>query len=259
MQRPEMVITGFLISQTDHMHISFIIPAFNEAQLIERCLHSVADALAANSSYGFAHEIIVVDNNSTDTTAQLAKQAGARVVFEPVNHIARARTAGANVAQGDWLIFMDADCLMNPGLMTDIFELIKQGRHVGAGSTLYMPDQPGWAETLLKIWTMLSVRLGWAAGALMACNTAAFREVGGFDLTLYAAEEIDLSHRLKRYGRQHKLKFTILNKHPLETSSRKTKLYSGWEVFGQFLRLVLSPLGTLRNKKKLPMWYDGRR
>lgn len=241
------------------MHISFIIPAFNEAQLIEQCLHSIADSVADNSSYGYTYEVIVVDNNSTDKTAQLAAQAGVKVVFESINHIARARTAGANAAQGDWLVFMDADCLMNPGLTGDIFELIKQGQHIGAGSTLYMPDQPWWAEILLWIWTVLSVWLGWAAGALMVCNAAAFREVGGFDLTLYAAEEIDLSHRLKRHGRRHKLKFTILNKHPLESSSRKTKLYSSWEIFRQFLHLVLSPLGTLRNKKKLPMWYDGRR
>lgn len=241
------------------MHISFIIPAFNEAQLIEQCLHSIASSVADNSAYGYTYEVIVVDNNSTDKTAQLATRAGAQVVFEPVNHIARARTAGANAAQGDWLVFMDADCLMNSGLIGDIFELIKQGRHVGAGSTLYMPDQPWWAEILLRIWTILSVWLGWAAGALMVCNTAAFREIGGFDLTLYAAEEIELSHKLKKYGRKYKLKFTILNKHPLETSARKTKLYSGGEVFRQFLYLILSPLGTLRNKKKLPMWYDGRR
>lgn len=241
------------------MYISFIIPAFNEEQLIEQCLRSIADAVAANRSYGYTHEVIVVDNNSTDATACLAKRAGACVVFEPVNHIGRARTAGANAARGDWLIFMDADCQLNAGLTGDIFELIKQGRHVGAGSTVYMMDQPWWAEALLKLWTVLSVRLGWMAGALMVCNTAAFREVGGFDLTLYAAEEIDLSRKLKKYGRKHKLKFAILNAHPLETSSRKTRLYSGWEIAGQCLRLILSPFSTLRNKKKLSMWYDGRR
>lgn len=241
------------------MHISFIIPAFNEAQLIEQCLRSVADAVAANRSYGYVSEIIVVDNNSTDTTARLAKQAGARVVFEPINHIARARTAGAEAARGGWLIFMDADCLLSAGLVRDIFELIRQGRHIGAGSTLYIPDQPWWAEMLLRIWTLISVQIGWAAGALIVCNAAAFKEVGGFDLTLYVAEEIDLSRKLKKYGRKCKLKFTILSAHPLETSSRKTQLYSGWEIIRQIFYLILSPWGSLRNKKKLPMWYDGRR
>lgn len=62
-----------------NMHISFIIPAFNEEQLIEQCLHSLADSVADNQAYGYTHEIIVVDNNSTDKTAQLAARAGARL------------------------------------------------------------------------------------------------------------------------------------------------------------------------------------
>lgn len=243
----------------DDIQISFIVPAFNEELLIEQCVRSIIDAVAINQTYGYAYEIIVVNNNSTDMTAQLAEQAGAKVVFEPINHIARARTAGAHAAQGDWLIFVDADCRMNAGLITDIFELIKQGEHVGAGSTVYMPNQPWWAELLLRIWTLLSVWLKWAAGALIVCNAEAFKAVGGFNLTLYAAEEIELSQKLKKYGRQHKLKFTILSAHPLETSARKTQLYSSREIFKQFLYLILSPLGALRNKKKLPMWYDGKR
>lgn len=241
------------------MHISFIIPAFNEERLIGQCLQSIATSVAANQSYRYTHEVIVVDNNSTDATARLARQAGARVVFEPVNHIARARTAGAETARGDWLIFIDADCVLNAGLTGDIFELIRQGRHIGAGSTLQVPNQPWWAEVLLQIWTVLSVQFRWAAGALIACNAAAFREAGGFDQTLYAAEEIDLSRRLRRRGRLSGLEFIILTDHPLETSSRKTRLYSGWEIIRQSFYLILSPLGALRNKKKLPMWYDGRR
>ena len=241
------------------MHISIIIPAFNEERLIGQCLRSVTEALAANHDFGFTHEIIVVDNNSTDNTAKLAKQAGARVVFEPINHIARARTAGAAAATGDWLIFLDADCWLNTGLLTDIFRLIKQGKHVGAGSTLLMPGLPWWANAILKLWTMLSVLFGWAAGALIVCNSKAFHEIGGFNLELYAAEEIEFSQKLKKWGQAHHLKFAILTAHPLETSARKIKLYSRREVFGQFLRLILHPHRSLQDKKWLSMWYDGRR
>lgn len=93
------------------MHLSIIIPAFNEERLIEQCLQSVYASLATNSQPGFTSEIIVVDNNSTDNTANLARQAGARVVFEPVNQIGRARNAGAAEATGDWLLFVDADSI----------------------------------------------------------------------------------------------------------------------------------------------------
>ncbi|HBH79595.1 MAG TPA: glycosyl transferase, partial [Nitrospira sp.] len=73
------------------MYLSIVIPAFNEARLIEQTLRSVTTSLAANAGSGFTSEVIVVDNNSTDNTAQLARQAGAQVVFEPINQIGRAR------------------------------------------------------------------------------------------------------------------------------------------------------------------------
>src|SRR5690606_22477071 len=120
--------------------------AYNEERLISSCLQSVFEAIAANRDFGFTHEVIVVDNNSTDNTAVLAKKAGARVIFEPINHIARARTAGAATATGDWFIFLDADCVLNEKLLADIFQLIKEGKHVGAGSTLLMPGLPWWAQ-----------------------------------------------------------------------------------------------------------------
>lgn len=241
------------------MHISIIIPAYNEERLIGQCLQSVTEAVAANRAFGFTHEIIVVDNNSTDNTARLAKQAGARVIFEPINHIARARSTGAAAASGDWLIFLDADCVLSTELVTDIFQLIKAGKHVGAGSTMLMPGQPWWANAILKLWTRLSVLFGWMAGALMVCNSTAFREIGGFNLDLYAAEEIEFSQKLKKWGQTHHLKLTILTAHPLETSARKIKLYSKREVFTQFLRLILHPYRSLHDKKQLSMWYDGRR
>jgi glycosyltransferase involved in cell wall biosynthesis len=241
------------------MHISIIIPAYNEERLISSCLQSVFEAIAATRDFGFTHEVIVVDNNSTDNTAVLAKKAGARVIFEPINHIARARTAGAATATGDWFIFLDADCVLNEKLLADIFQLIKEGKHVGAGSTLLMPGLPWWAQAILNFWTMLSVLFGWAAGALMVCNAKAFREIGGFNLALYAADEIEFSQKLKKWGKTHKLKFKILSSHPLETSGRKIQLYSGREVFLQFMRLIFRPYRTLHDKKWLSIWYDGRR
>ena len=82
------------------MHLSIVIPAFNEELLITHCLDSISESMIANQGAGFTHEIIVVDNNSTDKTAELAKHAGANVVFEPINQIGRARNAGAAAATG---------------------------------------------------------------------------------------------------------------------------------------------------------------
>lgn len=241
------------------MHLSIIIPAFNEQQLILECLRSIQESVNTTPKAGFTHEVIVVDNNSTDKTAELAKQAGATVVFEPINQIGRARNAGAAVATGDWLLFVDADSLLNPGMINDILRLIESDRYVGCGSVLHMPGLPWWGNAAMRLWTAFSVTFHWAAGALVVCRADAFREVGGFNQELFAADEIDLSQLLKKWGRQRGLKFTILTRHPLETSSRKIQLYSGREIAEQLLRVIFSPRKTLLNKKKLPIWYDGRR
>jgi len=241
------------------MHLSIIIPAFNEERLIMHCLDSVAESLAANQKPGFTAEIIVVDNNSTDKTAELATQAGAKVVFEPINQIGRARNSGATVATGEWLLFVDADSLLNPGMMADILNMIESGQYVGCGSVMHMPDLPWWGKAAIQLWTVFSVVFHWASGALVVCRADAFREVGGFNQELFAADEIDLSQLLKKWGRKHGLKFTILTRHPLVTSPRKVQLYSGWEIVSQILRVVFSPRRSLQDKKKLPIWYDGRR
>lgn len=241
------------------MHLSIVIPAFNEELLILDCLNSIAESIHANAKSGFTHEVIVVDNNSTDKTAQLARQAGTQVVFEPINQIGRARNTGAAAAEGDWLLFVDADSLLNPGMVADILRMIESGQYVGCGSVMHMPGLPWWGNAAMRLWTVLSVTFRWASGALVVCRTDAFRDVGGFNQELFAADEIDLSQLLKQWGRKRHLKFTILTRHPLVTSPRKVQLYSGREIAGQLFSVMFSPRKTLQDKKKLPIWYDGRR
>lgn len=241
------------------MRLSVIVPAFNEEQLILDCLNSIQESVSANSKPGFTYEIIVVDNNSTDKTAQLATQAGATVVFEPINQIGRARNAGAAVATGEWLLFVDADSLLNSGMVADILQMIESGKYVGCGSVMHMPNLPWWGNVAMWLWTVLSITFRWASGALVVCRADAFRDIGGFNQELFAADEIDLSQLLKKWGLKHSLKFTILTHHPLVTSPRKVQLYTGWEIAMQFFSVLFSPRKALQNKKKLPIWYDGRR
>ena len=248
------------------MLLSFVIPAFNEAACIEACLGSIANAVQAcgpdgrlNSPLAFSTEVMVVDNNSTDATAELAAEGGATVVFEPVNQIARARNAGAAAASGDWLVFIDADSELPAGLLGDLLQLIAGGEHIGCGSLMTMDDMPRSAKWMLSTWSLMSTTLNWAAGSFIACRADAFHAIGGFDTELYAAEEIDFSRRIKRYARAHHTRFTVLRDHPLQTSNRKVKLYSAREQYAQLWRLLLRPRKALRDKQALGVWYDGRR
>ena len=242
------------------MKLSFVIPAFNEAKYIEGCLRHIDTAIAeCLHHHSFAVERIVVDNNSTDDTAARATAAGATVVFEPVNQIARARNAGAKAATGDWLIFVDADSDVSTGLLADVLRLIEGGEHVGCGAVMVMPDVPRRWSVSINSWNWLARKLNWAAGSFLVCRADVFAELGGFNEELFVSEEINFSRKVKRYAKQHGTKYTVLSDHPLITSGRKAKLYSNWEVFTQTCRLVFRPHKTRHNRSELDVWYDGRR
>ena len=204
-------------------------------------------------------ELIVCDNNSSDRTAEIARAAGAKVVFEPHNQISRARNRGASAAAGEWLVFVDADSTPSRELFEDLRAAIDSGRVLGGGSTVAADSDALSFRVALGFWNALSRSLHWAAGAFVFCRRDAFAGLGGFSEELYAAEELDLSSRLKKLARAQGKEFRILHRHPLLTSARKMHLY-GWpelaRVFGRFL---LHPRRMLRSAKGCSPWYDGRR
>jgi len=241
------------------MKISVIVPAFNEEKLISETLRSINEALAAFSARGWATEIIVCDNNSTDQTANLAQAAGARVVFEPVNQIARARNRGAEAAQGDWLLFIDADSRPTPELFADVVKAIETGKVLAGGSTIRL-DATHWiAGIVTALWNGISRSTVSLAGSFIFCEAAAFRSIGGFDLKLFASEELDICKRLKQVATVSGRKLVILKDHPLWTSSRKFHLYTPMEYFRFLGRTVFGWGRTLHSAQECHIWYDGRR
>jgi glycosyltransferase involved in cell wall biosynthesis len=241
------------------MRISVVIPAFNEERLIGESLRHVKSALAAFSRRNWETELIVCDNNSTDRTAEMARAAGAAVVFEPVNQIGRARNRGAAAASGDWLVFVDADSHPGAALFEDLADQIVAGRCVAGGVTVRMDTRHAIGDALTGLWNWISRNFRWMAGSFIFCETAAFREIGGFNNELFASEEIDISRRLKAFARASGKEIVILRRHPIVTSARKIRLYSLREHFGFLKRTVLSRGKTLKDRRACFTWYDGRR
>lgn len=241
------------------LKISIVIPAYNEERLLGETLRHVQAARAAFTHTGWESELIVCDNNSTDHTAEIARAGGATVVFEPINQIGRARNCGAAAATGDWLIFVDADSSPTAELFADVVEQIKSGKCLAGGSTIRM--EPGYpkAALLTKGWNLVSRMKRMLAGSFIFCETAAFRQVGGFNNELFAAEELDLSNRLKKLARETGRKIVILHKHPMLTSARKMRLYKTSELWAFFLRAAWNQKKVLTNRDACGPWYDGRR
>jgi len=239
--------------------ISVVIPAFNEEKLIGATLRSIQAAGAAFGGAGWTMEIVVCDNNSTDATAELARAAGARVVFEPVNQIARARNTGAAAAGGEWLVFVDADSRPTRELFAEVAGQIQSGRCLAGGSTVRMDKRHFLGDCGTGLWNLISRTQKWTAGSFIFCQTAAFRKIGGFNLELFASEEIDLSQRLKKLARQEGKKVVILHRHPLLTSARKLSLYTRREYARFLAKIIFRPRKTIQSREECKPWYDGRR
>ena len=240
------------------MKVSIVVPAFNEERLLGDSLARISVAAGAFQQRGWATELIVCDNNSTDKTSQIARAAGATVVFEPINQIARARNRGAEAATGDWLVFVDADSHPSGELFSDVADAIESGRCLAGGATVLLDKSYFIAGLFVSLWNFTSRWRRLLAGSFIFCEAATFRKIGGFSQELFAGEELELSQRLWKAAKESGKKVVILHRHPLVTSARKVQLYT----FREHLRLVARltrDRRVLNNREACYLWYDGRR
>jgi glycosyltransferase involved in cell wall biosynthesis len=232
---------------------SIVIPAYNEAGELPATLRAIRAAMEAATLQG---ECIVVDNNSDDDSAQVARAHGADlVVHEPVNQIARARNAGAAGSSGRHLIFVDADTRIRPELLTQALCLLEAGTHVGGGSVVRFEGEVGILGRFgIGLWERISKLTQIAAGSFLFCRRDAFDAVGGYDESLYASEEVRFSRQLKQWGKGKDLRFAILDHAPAMTSARKLQWYSGAQILGWVALILVLPL-AVRSRKLCGFWY----
>ena len=239
--------------------LSVVIPAFNEAAGLPTCIHQVRQALDYSKDSIRTCEIIVCDNNSTDETAAVAEKLGCTIIFEPINQIARARNTGANVATGEWLLFVDADSWPSAELIADATKIIRSPDYVGCGSTIRIVDGPWWFKFAWESKNLSMRLLKWCPGGFILCRRDAFAEIGGFPLDYYIFEEAEFIRRLKRFGRSRKLKFTVLHQHPFSASGRKGAKYGFWSWVKTAARFWISPRKLMKDKAFAEKWYDTTR
>jgi len=238
--------------------ISVVVPAFNEERLLGESLAQIKSASKAFLQKNWGFELVVCDNNSSDRTAEIARAAGATVVFEPINQIARTRNSGAAAATGDWLIFVDADSHPSAELFSDVANEIQSGKCLAGGVTLVMDGDYFWANRATELWNCSSRAFKLLAGSFIFVEASAFRKIGGFSIELFAAEELELTKRLKRLARETEKEIVILHQHPLLTSARKMRLYTMWDHFKLLTRVLFNRRALMR-RESCHLWYDGRR
>jgi len=225
--------------------LSFVVPAHNEAVHIEDCLRSIqASAPGA--------QIVVVADACSDDTAARARALGAEVLEVTHRHIAATRNSGGFAAGRKVLVFLDGDTRVSKKVVEGILTEVDRG--TAGGGALFRFDRPVpfyalVAEKLAQWFCLLSQMSG---GCILYCTRPVFERLGGFDTRLYAGEELDFAHRLKKLGR-----FRIVP-HPVTTSGRKIRLYSGWEILQILWRLLLKGPRALQDRRGLELWYQRR-
>jgi hypothetical protein len=133
------------------------------------------------------------------------------------------------------------------------------GHYLAGGSTVRLDRSAPVLTMIVHFWNALSRTLKCAAGSFIFCDAQVFRDIGGFNLELFATEELDLSRRLKKLARARGKRLVILTSHPLTTSARKVHLYTVREHLAFLLRTVVRFGKPLKSAQECFTWYDGRR
>lgn len=207
--------------------LSIIVPVHNGAATLVSCLGAIV------ASQDPSWELIVVNDASTDSSLLIAQEIGATIVNLPIQQgPAAARNSGAQIAQGEYLCFIDADCEVNAATFPRLVQILKQNPEIAAVFGSY--DDAPKATSFVAQYKNLShhyvhqtakeeASTFWAGCG--AIQRSIFLRIGGFDVDLFprpSVEDIDLGYRLRLAGYQIHLAKEVQVKHH--------KVWSFWSL-----------------------------
>jgi len=231
----------------DGVKLSIIIPAYNEENYLPATLEAIDAAKTGNA------EIIVVDNESTDSTRQTAEDRGATVVMETERNIGKVRNTGAGAATGDVLVFIDADSIVRPGTFEKIIDAMSDQSCLGGSAAVeYEPIESRLIIVwFMLLWPVLGKLTKMRGGALQFCRSDVFAELGGYDTTIYVGEDIDFHWRLDRLARERNGHTSFIEEPKVLTSSRR------WNRMGLVRMLFFThPITVLLAWRVRSFWKD---
>lgn len=213
-----------MIAATTPRDVSVIIPVRNGVRSLPALLQSLQRQTLDPTRY----EVIVVDNGSSDGTAEMAEAHGAVVVRDQVANRSRARNQGAAAATSRLYAFTDADCVAQPRWLEELLAHADLAALVAGDVKLRIGGAPNAIERFEALWRFGQeswVRQGWAATANLLVHADAFEAVGGFDTTWrHIGEDVDFCFRARRAG------------YGLGYCSSAVVEHDGERQFGPFLR-----------------------
>lgn len=194
--------------------ISVVIPIHNGGKTITKCL----DAVMRSRFQGF--EVIVVDDASTDNSAELVSRFPCRLIrLGQHAGAARARNTGAAAGRGEVIFFLDADCIVAEDTLLRV-QRATAGRSdtIVGGSYTPLPHDDNFFSSFQSIFIHYSElkkkEPDYLAAHAMALGRESFEKSGGFpEVFLPIIEDVEFSHRLRRAGYQLRMDPEILVRH----------------------------------------------
>ena len=184
--------------------ISIIIPAYNSEATIEKCVHSLTSQSFPREKF----EVIVVDDCSTDKTADLAKAAGANHVMSTEKNSGQgpARNLGVKNSKGKFLAFTDSDCIAKDDWIKNIVEELQTQQVIGGPIVNGNPQSTiAWAEYFFEFSFFHENKKRTMVRMVPACNIACtkeiFSKVGGFKGS-YGIEDVLFGSSIRQIGMQ---------------------------------------------------------
>jgi glycosyltransferase involved in cell wall biosynthesis len=238
-------VSGRLVS------LSVIVPAFNEQAYIGKTLDHINRSIA---DVGLDVQVIVVDNGSTDQTADVARASGASVFVEPTRNVARARNTGARASNGETLLFIDADTLVPVGLLSRINEVMSAPACVGGAVDIRYQPASLLIRGYLGMWRLLGNALGMAQGAAQFCRRDVYLALRGYDETLFMGEDLDFYWRLRRLAKRTRQTVCPIFDLQVVPSCRRFDAWPIWKTV-----VWTNPLFILllqRRQKAWTGWYQ---
>lgn len=182
--------------------VSIIIPAFNEARMIGKCLDSLTRLDFPRDQF----EVILVDNGSEDATVQIAQSFADRlnltILEKYAVKISALRNLGANSARGEILAFLDADCLPPSTWLTDILALASIDGAGVVGAHYVLPEDSTWVGRTWHVYQEAPKAgdVSHVPAGDLVMRREDFQRVRGFDESIQTNEDYELCDRVRKAG-----------------------------------------------------------
>jgi glycosyltransferase involved in cell wall biosynthesis len=218
------------------LQVSIIVPTYNSLPFVEAASESIEEAMDRFPS----SEVIYCDNGSNDGTLEyLAALKGQRIrlVSRPEATIGAVRNAGARIASGKYLLFIDSDCTIPDDYLIRLSDSLVRTGAASIGCRVYLPRDAHWIP---KVWHSMhfpasSSNVKWLNSANVCVSREAFVAVGGFSESIETGEDAELGLKLNAHGyRQYQdLSLAVLHhRNPGSLTGFCRKEY--WRGLGMF-------------------------